>query len=387
MDHPRISRRQLLKGIAASGLGLAATPVALTRTLAQERQGEMIRAAAVQFNSKLGDVDANLETAEQWVRFAFREGARWVVLPEFFTSGMTFIPEKMLDAHRPLSGAPAQLLRSLAIEGDAIVAGTFLAQSGDDVYNTMVIATPDGSTHTHDKDFPSGDVESSFYAGGEDSEFVAELSRNGAATLDEQIPPRNDNVQNGVFSLPDGIDVGSAICWEQVRYRTARRLKGNVDAIIAASAWPVLDVDVGLPGVEADTLRNEMSIWKTWIKETPRRLARLVGAPVIHANLVGDAWGYTTGAGETPVLARFMGESQVVDGRGHVLASRPYTEGDGLAIADIRPGRVEPSEQLLQGEFWTPDFTDFCKTLWNEGGASGRNYYLTKTRPHRNRER
>lgn len=373
-------------GAAGLGLGLATSPLALSRSSTYDGREGKIRVAAVQFSPQLGDVDANLEMAEHWVRFAFREGARWVVLPEFFTSGMLFNSDRVLDAHRPLSGAPSQLLRTLAKDGNAIVAGTFLAQSGDHVYNTMLIATPDGGTYTHDKDFPSGEVESSFYAGGEDFEFVAELRRNGAATLDEQIPSRKGNVQNGVFSLANGMAIGSAICWEQIRYRTARRLRGSVDAIIAASAWPILDADVGLPGVDTEMLRNEMSIGRTSIKEMPRRLARLVGAPVIHANLVGETWGYISGEGKVPVLARFLGESQVVDAHGHVLASRPYSEGDGLAIADIEPARIKPSEQIPQEKFWTPDFTDFCKTLWNQGGASGRNYYLTKARPHRNRK-
>jgi predicted amidohydrolase len=52
--------------------------------------------------SVMGDVDANLEKAQQLVCRAFGQGAEWVILPEMFTSAVAFHP-KMLDAARPLS--------------------------------------------------------------------------------------------------------------------------------------------------------------------------------------------------------------------------------------------------------------------------------------------
>ncbi len=49
-----------------------------------------VRIAAVQMQAILGDVEANLAKAEQLAREAFRRGAEWVILPEFFTSGVAF---------------------------------------------------------------------------------------------------------------------------------------------------------------------------------------------------------------------------------------------------------------------------------------------------------
>ena len=81
-------------------------------------------------------------------------------------------------------------------------------------------------------------MESSLYAGGEDDEFVKEIERKGVTTEREIVPSRADNVKSGVFRLPIQLSVGAAMCWEQVRYRTARRMRGQVDFMLTASGWP-----------------------------------------------------------------------------------------------------------------------------------------------------
>ena len=190
-------------------------------------------------HAALGDVAANLENAEHWVRLALREGARWIVLPEFFTTAIALHPTKLVNAYRTLEGLPMQLLKTLAKEGNAYVGGSFLARSGADVFNTFVLASPAGQVYTHDKDFPTTNIETSVYAGGEDDEFVKELARRGvAAAPPAPIPSRPQNTKSAVFDSPDGTSVGAALCWEQCRYRTARRLAGRVDLILAASGWP-----------------------------------------------------------------------------------------------------------------------------------------------------
>ena len=47
------------------------------------------------------------QLAESLVREAFAKGARWVILPEFFTSAMA-VHQKMLDAARPVDGKRTQ---------------------------------------------------------------------------------------------------------------------------------------------------------------------------------------------------------------------------------------------------------------------------------------
>ena len=58
-----------------------------------------MKVAAVQMRAELGNVKSNLSTAEALVREAFRKGAKWVILPEFFPSAVAFAPN-MLTAWR-----------------------------------------------------------------------------------------------------------------------------------------------------------------------------------------------------------------------------------------------------------------------------------------------
>src|SRR4051794_33024460 len=76
-------------------------------------KSSLIRVAAVQMTAELANIDANLEQAERLTHLAFEHGARWVILPEFFASGLAFHPD-MAKAVRAIDGAPAQLLRQLA---------------------------------------------------------------------------------------------------------------------------------------------------------------------------------------------------------------------------------------------------------------------------------
>ena len=269
----RINRRTFIHGSLASGV-VGAT------ALADESQWTTV--AAIQMGSVIGDVDTNLANSENWIRHAIRKGARWIVLPEFFASGMSFQPDKMLAAARPINGEPTQLLRNWAQRGGVYIGGSFLAQSDGDVYNTFVMATPDGRIFTHDKDFPSGYVEHAFYAGGEDKQFVEKVQASEFTTLPDTIPTRKENIKSGVFRIRDGLAAGCAICWEGVRYRTARRLTEEVDLVLASSAWGLIDADVGVAEVDPDDLRRwgEQSV--KMLREMPRRLARLVGAPVAH---------------------------------------------------------------------------------------------------------
>lgn len=44
---------------------------------------------------------------------------------------------------------------NLARENGAVVGGSFLADDGDDVFNSFLMAAPDGSYSRHDKDHPT----------------------------------------------------------------------------------------------------------------------------------------------------------------------------------------------------------------------------------------
>ena len=232
--------------------------------------------------------------------------------------------------------------------------GAFLARNGRDVFNTFVLALPTGETFTHDKDFPTTSMESSLYAGGEDDEFVKEIKKKGIETASQVIPSREGDNKSGVFALPDGTSAGAAMCWEQVRYRTARRMRGQVDIVLTGSGWPGNGTN------------------PAHIQEMPRRLARLVGAPVVHASIVGPVPSANEPDGVGSRTLQFSGESQIVNAHGQIVAIRRFAEGEGVLVGEIAIGRVMPSEAIPDGAFWTPERPADSSTGWHTSGSAGR---------------
>lgn len=351
--NPRVINRRHFLNASTNGVLLASIgPVACASGQTKSRAAESAataktqRIAAIQMEVVPGELAVNLGKAEQLAREAFAKRANWIVLPEFFAAGIGTSP-KMLDAFSPLAGAPTKLLQRLAREGGCGVGGSFLAQRGDDTYNTFVLALPDGTIRTHDKDTPSNGTEATNYVGGED---------------------------DGVFDL-GRMKIGSALCWELCRYKTARRLRRDqVDFVLAGSFWPHTPEMTPKERVQNfDMMSN-----------APNRLARLIGAPVAHANPCGEIHlrdGFTDGR---KIKVEFLGESRIVDRAGETLVRRSRDQGEGVVMADVEVGHSSPSEDLCD-ELWITELPEFGKRWFYENRSKGSEAYRTSTRPRRNR--
>lgn len=347
-------------------------------------KSQSLRVAAIQLAPQLGDVAANLESARMWVRKAFAAGAQWVVLPEFFTTGMTFA-DCMLDGVRPLDGEPMQLLKSLAAENAGTVGGSFLAESNGHVYNTFVLALADGTVFTHDKDFPTGPFEHAYYVGGEDAHFVSMINDLGVPVAGDPIPPRLENNVDGVFTV-DAQNVGVAICWETIRQRTVKRLHNRIDFVLASSAWGYAEPQVGYPGLTYEQLLYLRTIMTQMLCNAPVQLAQMLRVPVVHANCVGLQRSTKLFDQMIPFAMNFAGESQIVDANGTVLIRRPATAGEGFITADIDinpkqfaiPHNRSDETKAAGNQFWIPNFPATLHQWWVRQGAVGRTYYLNK---------
>jgi predicted amidohydrolase len=373
-------RRQILKLAGAAALARSALALGLPATgMAQGNMDRSVqRVAAIQFEPKIGDINANLGRADTLVREALSKGARWVVLPEFFPSGIAMHPS-LFDSYQHVDGRPTEMLKDLAKLGRAFVSGSFLTKTATDAFNTLVLACPDGSTFTHDKDFPTTVFESAFYAGGEDGAYVERLSKDGARTAAERIPARPGNSADGVFSH-SGTGIGTAMCWEIVRNRTARRLVGKVDILLASSGWWTADPERDWPGFPRDQRRANWNDHQALITAAPQRMARLLGVPVVHANFTGPSPGYTTLAFDREANGRYLGRSQVVDAEGKTVA-RLGTE-QGVLLSEVAVGRQAITETISE-DFWLPEVTESMRGRWVTSGATGRDYYLKETRARR----
>jgi len=300
-----------------------------------------IRVAAIQMKAEIGDVDANLASAERLVRGAFEKGAEMVILPEFFTSAMAYNP-KMLEAVCPIDGKPMQLLKSLAKEYKGIVGGSFIALRDENAYNSFVLAFPDGNIFIHDKDYPSYE-ENRYYIGGQD---------------------------DGILDTPVG-SIGVALCMEFVRSATANRLLGKVDIVVGGSCWWTDN-----PYNPADSI--SLSI----LKETPLRFARMLGVPIVHASHIGTVDNYSDSDLSTPRKRVYLGETQIIDRTGKILSRMSYEDGEGVILADVALGEIKVSHEAIPDSFWFPGFLQGWINAWERDLIEGHKYYQEKALPY-----
>jgi predicted amidohydrolase len=314
----------------------------------------VLKVAAVQLQAELGDVAENLRRCRELGDAAGQAGADWIVLPEFFTTGMGFVDE-LAGAALPPDGAGTQLLRELATRHGATVGGSFVCRDEDGHNrNAWFLVGPDGRVlGRHDKDLPTM-WENCFYVPGDD---------------------------DGVMRVGD-LDVGAALCWEFMRTQTVRRLRGRVDLVVGGSAW--WSIPPWPP--QRLTRRLEAANARTAASVAPA-MARAVGAPVAHAAHCGPvACGLPLVPGVS-YRGHFQGGTCITDANGGVLAWRGTDEGPGVVVADVRPGRRTPTLPVDDGSgFWLHARGAMPAALWAYQNAHGRRWYARNAQ-HRPAER
>ncbi len=299
--------------------------------------------AVVQPALALGDVEGNLERVEDLVRDAHREHSpALIVLPEAFTTPNVYA--RVLRATpRPVDGRPFQMLTHLARKLDCLIAGGFVAIRGGDTYGTFILAEPDGSAHLHDKDIPTA-WEQNFYVGGDDPGVVR---------------------SHGL-----GCNVGLMSGWEWARFRTAARVRdGGVKVVVGGMCWPSMPLNWA--GPLHWWAEREHGIWREQARALPGQVARLTGAPVAHASHVGPVTGETPLGPGIPWATEMIGESQICDRDGAILARLSLEDGEGHCAADVdltlAPDPIDP----IRDRFWIPDFTPTTHLAWHAMNAQG----------------
>lgn len=303
-----------------------------------------IRIAAIQLEAVVGDLDLNLERCEELALSAIRDGAEWIVLPEFFASGVGNLPALAESAPGP-DGAPTQLLRDLGRRHGVHVGGSALVRDPDgEVRNAFFLADPSGEiAGRHDKDLPTM-WENVLYTRGAD-------------------PGR---LRCG------GIELGVALCWELIRTQTVRRLAGEVELVLSGSGW--WSFPQWPPG--AITRRLEAANRGRAVRAA-EHFAPYVGAPVAHAAHSGTLrcpWlpGFSEYDGH------FEGGASVCDADGRVLARRIRSQGPGHAIADVEPGCRTP--QPAPERFWLQRRGALEAFGWRYQNPLGRRRYRRRQR-------
>lgn len=300
-----------------------------------------MRVAAVQLEARVADVDANLAACERLAEEAGAEGAELIALPEFFSTGIGFVPA-LADRALPPDGPATELLLRLAARHDALVGGSFLCRDRDGhVRNAFLLATPAGVAGRHDKDLPTM-WENAFYVGGGD---------------------------DGVIEVTDGLTVGAAVCWEFMRTQTVRRLSGRVDLVVGGSGWWSIPERWG----PSSLMRRLEARNAALARRAVESFGTYVGAPVVHAAHAGQLrcampWS------PIPYAGQFEGGAVICDADGTVLARRERADGEGIVVADLSPGRGQPPAEPPDG-FWLHRRGLLASITWNYQRWHGRRWY------------
>lgn len=301
-----------------------------------------LRAAAIQLEAVVADLDANLRACERLTGEAAAAGAELIVLPEFFPTAIGFVPE-LAKAALPVDGPATAFLFRMARRHETVVGGSFLCRDGDgNVRNAFLLVEPDGTVAgRHDKDLPTM-WEHSFYIGGAD---------------------------DGVITLSTGLRVGVAMCWELMRTSTVRRLRGQVDLVVAASCW--WSQPVNWP---PRTLARRIETRNCQrARRAAAEFARYVGAPVVHAAHAGRL---NCRMPETRLCyeGHFEGAALITDAAGTVLGERHWSDGAGVIVADVQSGRRRPALPVPDRSWLHPRGL-LAATAWHTQRLHGRRRY------------
>ena len=151
---------------------------------------QTLRAAAVQFEHAAGDKAANFAKVERFTRQAAARGVRLLAFPECCLTGYWFLRNlsrsQLLDLAEPVPDGPSsQRLLALSREHNMTVGAGLVERDADGrMFNTYVVAMPDGQVRRHRK--------------------IQAFEHEHISAGDEYT----------VFDTPDGVRVGVLICYD-----------------------------------------------------------------------------------------------------------------------------------------------------------------------------
>ena len=103
---------------------------------------EEFKVAIAQMDIKLGDKESNLKKASEVVSEAAKQGADFVCLPEYFSTGGAF--EQFSELKEPIPGDTADKLGAIAEENGVHLVASMLEGVEDKLYNAAVLLGPNG---------------------------------------------------------------------------------------------------------------------------------------------------------------------------------------------------------------------------------------------------
>lgn len=265
------------------------------------KMANMLRIAAIQMTSKLGQRDENIRHATPLIEVAARQGAKLIALPEMCMPGYT-ITEQAWDLAEPAGGPTERWMSETSKRLGVYLCAGLAEAEGDDFYNTYLITDPSGKIAGRAR---KTQTEYLFFKAGELSSHV----------IDTDIGR-----------------IGVGICADNHRVFLPKLVQEQrVDILLMPHAWPA--------PYRTSRIISEEDIRKT--KENARDyamlFAKLLGVPTIFVNqtgpLEGGRWPGLLGKLMTAEYFRYAGYSAIVDSNQSVKAQ--IAQDEGVIVADV----------------------------------------------------
>ena len=271
----------------------------------------VIRVAAVQMQSSLGDIAGNLAHATPLVEQAAAQGAQLIVLPELAASGYS-MSKAAWHIATPGKGKVAGWVQEISGRLGVYVGIGFVEADGEDFYNTYLIGSPDGQL--------AGVVRKTM------AETVCFRCAEGTHVVDT-----------------DFGRIGVGICADNHFVPMVRKMQNqSVDLMIMPHAVPGPIKKGGLVS------QKDIETTGDKLKGTAQLYTRLLGVPAIFVNAVGEItgprWAGLLGRIYTPEQFRLFGLSNVIDLDGTVKAQMD-NQSEGFVVADVT---LDPSRKICQ---------------------------------------
>ena len=119
--------------------------------------------------------------------------------------------------------------------------------------------------------------------------------------------------------------------------------------------------------------------------ETPAKFARMLGVPVIHAAHAGELLCEMPLMPDFTYKSYYVGETQIVDGSGKILARMKREEGDGFIMTDLDLSRKRKPSEPIPNRFWIPNMPQELNQAWEMLNKHGESYYRETTKPYRDK--